>query len=222
MLKNNQIKKEGNEMTRVEGTVYKLDKVMQIEGFRGFIVKTGNDPRPSKKKANLGMRRIISTCYYPLYLVLAGEQEINIYPLDDDENDIRSLLQDKGYKVTLKADYRKYQGAWKQAIGMGFDYGIGGVFTENGYAVREKLWADCWEHSLEMKFVRPGMLNIEGHDIQEIRIELVLTDVYDKGRELIIKALSKPNSMTGKQLVGYLKDSGLEDVITAVRYYEPD
>lgn len=209
-------------MTRVEGTVYKLDKVMQIEGFRGFIVKTGNDPRPSKKKVNLGMRRIISTCYYPLYLVLAGEQEINIYPLDDDENDIRSLLQDKGYKVTLKADYRKYQGAWEQAIGMGFDYGIVGVFTENGYAVRERLWADCWEHSLEMKFVRPGMLNIEGHDIQEIRIELVLTDVYDKGRELIIKALSKPNSMTGKQLVGYLKDSGLEDVITAVRYYEPD
>lgn len=221
MLKNDQIKKEGDAMTRLEGTVYRLDKVMNIEGFRGFIVETEKDSHPVRRKVHLGMRRIFHT-YYPVYLVLAGEQEINIYPMNDDENDIRSILQAEGYKVTLKADYLKYQGAWENAIGSGFDYGFTGVFTENGYAVRERLWADCWEHSLEMKFVKPGMLNIEGHDIREIRIELVLTDVYDKGRELIIKALSKPNSMTGKQLVGYLKDSGLEDVITAVRYYEPD
>ena len=222
MLKKYQIKKEGDEMTRVEGTVYRLDKVIQIEGFRGFIVEEGNDHHPSKRKVNLGMRRIIRTHYYPLYLVLAGEQEIDIYPLDDDENDIRSILQDKGYEVTLKADYRKYQGAWEHAIGIGFDCGFYGVFTENGYAVQEKLWADCWEHSLEMKFVKPGMLKIEGHDIQEVKIELVLADVYDKGRELIIKALLQPNRMTGKQLAGYLKDSGLEEVITFVRYYEPD
>ncbi len=222
MLKKYQIKKGGNEMTRVEGTVYKLDKVLQIEGFRGFIVEAGSDCYPSKKKVNLGVRRIIRTGYYPLYLVLAGEQEIKIYPLDDDENDIRSILQDKGYKVSLKADYRKYQGAWEHAIGKGFNYGLGGVFTEYGYAVQEKLWADCWEHSLEMKFVKHGMLKIEGHEIQEIKIELVLTDVYDKGRDLIIKSLSQPNDITGKQLAGYLKDSGLEEVITFVRYYEPD
>jgi hypothetical protein len=205
--------------------VFELDKVIKVEGFKAYLQVCGEEcffGIPTyNMEIDLGIRRILKLRCLEVFLMLVGAGEIKRIRLEPPKTNLRALLIAQGYKPELKADYRKYQGAWKHAIGWEcLNCSITGIFTEHGYAIQRKIWADCWVHMVEVGIVTSGWLRIDGHNIIEVRADLVSSDVFDHFSYRIIKALEEPVDITGVQLLQCLKDAGLENVRPHIRFIE--
>ena len=199
-----------------------LDKVIHVEGYKAFLQVCGCEyfaGLPSyNMEIDLGMRRVLKVKCLTAFLILVGPREIRKIELESPKTNIRALLIAEGYKPELKADYRKYRDAWKHAIGCNcFNYAITGIFTDHGYAIQRKLWADCWEHTVEVGIVTPGWLRIDGHSITGAAADLVLSDVFDHIGGRLARSLEEPVDITGGQFQEFLKIAGLEGVIPHIR-----
>ena len=202
-----------------------LDKVIRVEGYKTLLQVCGCECFAGLPSYNMeidfGMRRVLKVKCLTAFLILAGAGEIKKIELESPKTNLRTLLIGQGYKPELKADYRKYRDAWKHAIGCDcFNYAITGIFTEHGYAIQRKLWADCWEHTVEAGIVTPGWIKIDGRNITGVGADLVASDVFQHFGDRLIRALEEPVDITGDQLQKYLKDAGLEDVIPHIRLIE--
>ena len=200
----------------IEGRTYRLEKVIEIEGFTGFIV--GEEDLSEDKEPvmiDLGMKRILEVFRENVYLVLAGKDEVRIRKLECRDIKLSEFLKSEGIRYKFKADYRKFKGAWEKALDVS-----NGLFGTNGYAVCMSFWCDWMFHNFELKLVNPGWLTIEGYDIEAVMGWNLSDDVYSKAHGLIKDILTAPREFTGKEYADRLKESGLTETIPYLRMIE--
>ena len=200
----------------IEGRTYRLEKVIEIEGFTGFIV--GEEDLSEDKEPvmiDLGMKRILEVFRENVYLVLAGKDEVRIRKLECRDIKLSEFLKSEGIRYKFKADYRKFKGAWEKALDVS-----NGLFGTNGYAVCMSFWCDWMFHNFELKLVNPGWLTIEGYDIEAVMGWNLGNDVLSEAHGLITDILTAPQRFTGKEYADRLKESGLTETIPYLRMIE--
>jgi hypothetical protein len=196
----------------LEGYVYRLGSVMDIPGYQGFILKDDISYGPDDAVIDLGLRRILNLHCKKAYLILVNNNAIRIEEFSGKNNKLSNMLAEMGIKAKTKAGYSKGKNAWHYAICKGPNCSMRGIFSKYGYAVQERIWADCWEYNFKMHLFNPGWVKIGGVDADWFcTSNWVLDDVIDKGSDLIRKALIEPVDISEEKFRKALKKAGLEE-----------
>ena len=197
----------------LEGNVYRLGSVMEITGYQGYILMeedayTGKD----STVIDLGLRRKLIIPYTKAYLILVNNHVSRAKEFSGKNNKLSTILSDMGINAKTKAGYSKGKNAWHYAIGKGPNSSVKGIFGKYGYAVQEKIWADCWEFDFSMRLFNPGWVRIGGVNTDWLSTShWVLDDVMDKGSKLIRTALTKEVDISEEKYRKVLKKAGLEE-----------
>ena len=195
----------------LEGRVYRLDGVMKIAGYQGYILE-GGFSFSGNAVIDLGHRRVLKLCGEKAYLILVDNHSMRFKEFTGEGNKLRDMLSEMGVRAKTNTGYSGYKGAWKYAICNGRNCSMRGIFSKYGYAVQERIWADCWEHDFKMCLFNPGWVRIGGVDVDWFCTPAwVLDDVMDKGSELIRRALTGPVDVSEEECRRALEDAGLDE-----------
>ena len=196
----------------LEGRVYWLVNVMDIPGYQGYILEGDWCSGDGRTVIDLGLRRVLKLCCGKAYLILVNNHSMRFKEFSGEGNKLREMLAEMGVAARTKTGYSKGKGAWEYAIFKGANCSIKGIFSKYGYAVQERIWADCWEHDFKMSLFNPGWVKIGGVDADWFCTPTwVLDDVMDKGSELIRRALTGPVDISEEEYRRALGDAGLEE-----------
>ena len=200
-------------MTKVwEGQIYRLDGVMDIPGYQGFILMNGSLLEPDYAVIDLGHRRILELHCSNSYLILVSNHAIRVQEISGKNNKLSRMLAGMGIRAKTNAGYSKGKNAWHYAIGKGPACSMKGIFSKYGYAVQDRIWADCWEYDFKMSLFNPGWVKIGGVDTNWFTTpNWVLDDVIGKGSDLIRKALTEPVDISEEKFRKALKKAGLDE-----------
>ncbi|MBR1797631.1 MAG: hypothetical protein IJ757_06455 [Clostridiales bacterium] len=203
------------------GFTYELSKVIDTGGadskLRAYVLETGGWDDPTRF-VNLGRRRYIhvrGNCY----LVFVSEDEIKITELKFDDSrlykghpviTITDVLKGMGIKCKIIADYesgtRAHGAAWKRALNE-----RQAIFAQSGYALQKRFWCDCWEVNFDMVLVKHNWFLLDGAEVRNIGVDLVLDDIMNATHIYIERILSEPISISRDEAVKLLKLKGIEE-----------
>ncbi|MCR5060053.1 MAG: hypothetical protein K6A80_03360 [Saccharofermentans sp.] len=194
----------------LKGYAYTLDAVLTIDGYRAFIFEDRNAGFDEQCIIDLGMRRILKAPREGAYLILESNSELIFEKLEQKEIKLVDHLRSKGIKCRSAANYSKghYTGwrpMWKQALN-----GRSAIFSENGYALQNRIWADCFEYSFDLAILRPGWLKIDGEDICLIDTGWILCDLLHGADDFISRVLMEQTDITEEEYYRELTLAGVE------------
>jgi hypothetical protein len=221
----------------LKGYSYCLDKLIRIEGYKAFLLESDDKQEHFDENGfvkseevpcyDLGMRRRLRISG-KVYLILIGEEGMNIIEPDPAGCRLSELLKEKGYNSSSIAEYGGRTGEdgkphgyywqnWRRALDE-----RKAVFSENGYALQYRGWADYTFYQFELKLLKRGWIRIGGYDIEGFVLWNVTEDIMEKAGKLIEKALLAPQSLSGPEFAEMLKKAELKDQIEYLRMMERD
>lgn len=194
----------------IRGYAYTLDAVLELDGYRAYILEDCDSDLDEPYSIDLGMRRILRLTSDKAYLILESRSDLIIEELEQKEIKLADHLRNKGIKCRTVANYNKgnYAGwrpMWKQALN-----GRSAIFSENGYALQSRIWADCFEYSFDLVILRPGWLKIGGEDICLIDTGWILEDLLHDAKSFISKVLTEQTDITEEEYYRELTSAGVE------------
>lgn len=224
----------------LKGYAYDLEKVIRIDGAKGFIFECGGSEHWDNEKQqyemihayDLGKRRILNITDKEAYLILVsetdGEQRYQFFRLDPSGCKISDFIREKGINCSIIAEYGGRRGkdgilygfsgeTWKNAL-----HGRFGMFTENGYALQYRGWLDYTFYQFELNIRKRGWAVIDGHDIAGFSLWNVTKDIMHDARGLIEKVLEEKVNISGKELADSIKAVGLESESEYLYMFERD
>ena len=197
-------------MTKIyKGFAYRLGAVVEIEGYRAYLLAGRSSDYEEPFRIDLGRRRVLNLCSEEAYLILESREELIIRKLDQKEIKLTGYLRDDGLKCRIVANYTggqytSYCPMWKYALNGG-----NAIFSENGYAIQSRIWADCWEHSFDMVIFKPDWLKVGGEEICVISANMVLDDLVCEIEDFITRVLSEQTDITEEEFYMELTSAGV-------------
>lgn len=195
----------------LEGCVYRLGSVVYISGYEGYILE-GDMSDTDRTVIDLGCRRVLRLCCGKAYLILMNYNSIRFKEFSGEGNKLRDILSEMGITAKIKTGHSGYKRAWEHSICKGANCSMRGIFSKYGYALQERIWADCWEYDFRMCLFNPGWVKIGGVDTDWFCTPAwVLDDVLGKGTKLIRRALAEPVDISEEKYRRALKDAELDE-----------
>lgn len=209
----------------IDGNAYPLDRFMQIDGCRGFILErftTRDNITERFTNIDLGLNRNLKFYMADALLILVSGEEIFYRELSDDHIDLLKLFEDNGMKVSLVEDYPE-----NRDIRTDPEVSCHGYFSPNGYALvkhcndkNDPLNISFWTLDYEIDLLRRGWTKIEGYDIERFTLSGLPNTKAGSAIPFIEKALTEQIEISGKEFADKLKKSGLTAYITSIYMYE--